>query len=71
MEGRSGSSALSIIILVIGFILIVAGIGALWTSFTMPEGGMIRPVAIILLIVGFAVCIIYIRKLLRIRKQSD
>jgi len=71
MEGRSVSIIISIIILVLGLIFIVAGIWGLWASFTMPEGGMIRPVAIILLIIGFVVCISYIRKLLRIGKQQS
>ena len=70
MEVRS-RSRLSIIILVFGVLLIIAGIGAILTSPNMAEGELLRVIGIGELIIGFVISIIYIWKLLRIRKQSE
>ena len=60
-----GNRNISICMLVIGIFFVVIGSGLLWTSFTMIEGGIVRAPAILFLLVGFIVCILAIRKLLK------
>jgi len=60
-----GNRNVSICMLVIGIFFVVIGSGLLWTSFTMIEGGIVRAPAILFLLVGFIVCILAIRKLLK------
>ncbi len=65
MENRN----VGICLLVIGIFFVIWGCGLLWTSFTMAEGGMLRAPGIFVPLIGFVLCILAIRKILKTSKQ--